>query len=113
VVIPWRVRRKANRHEVLQLSNPVRKQEARYQDIRRGPIKLFVPHMIADWGDLKSASIYVVQERSKDTGRIKVRVTIPVDRTIHAHKGDRTHVADDSVVFDGLIWHRCSLQAPV
>src|SRR5262249_53526694 len=76
-----RVGGKAHRHKVFQLGDPIREQEARYQNIRRWPIKLFVPHRLADWGDLESTSLYVVQERAKDAGRIKVWVTVPVDGT--------------------------------
>jgi len=103
MVIPGRVGGKAHRHKVFQLGDPIREQEARYQNIRRWPIKLFVPHRLADWGDLESTSLYVVQERAKDAGRIKVWLTVPVDGTVHANKGDRAHVADDSVVLDWLI----------
>jgi hypothetical protein len=96
MVVPQRVRGKTHGHEVFQLDDPIRKQEARYQSVRRRPIKLLVPHVSADRGYLESPALYVVQQRSEDAGRIKVWVTVPVDGTVHAHKGYRAHVADDA-----------------
>ena len=48
----------------------------------------------------------LVQDRSKNAGRMKLWAAIPVDQTVHAHQGNRAHVADDSVILDRLIRHR-------
>src|ERR1700676_5267120 len=55
-----RVRRKADGHKIFQLGNPVFVQEARHEDVRRGPIKLLVPDPIGNGSDLKSAAFFII-----------------------------------------------------
>jgi hypothetical protein len=69
---------------------------------------LLVPDTVGVGGNLESAPFFVIQDRSKDAGRVKVWVAVPVDRTVHAHQRNCAHVADDSVIFDRLIRH-CSI----
>jgi hypothetical protein len=57
---------------------------------------------------LESAPFFVIEDRSKDAGRVEVWVAVPVDRTVHAHQRNCAHVADDSVICDRLIRH-CSI----
>jgi hypothetical protein len=60
----------------------------------------------ADGANLEPASFVVIENCPEDAGRVEVRVTIPVDRTVHAHQCNGAHVTYDSVVFDRLIRHR-------
>ena len=71
-----------------------------------------MPHLIADGANLEPASFVVIENCPEDAGRVEVGVTIPVDRTVHAHQRKGAHVAYDSVVFDRLISHgRASLDS--
>src|ERR1700682_1830095 len=100
------VGRQPRRHEVLQLGDAVFVQKARYQDVGGRPIKLLVPYAIITGGNLEPASLCIIQDSPENTGRIKVRVAVPVDRTIPAYQRNGVHIADDSVIFDRLIRHR-------
>src|SRR5207247_2253646 len=102
-----RVGRQPYWHEVFQLGNSVRQQEARNQDVRGRPIELLVPHTIRVGRNSETATVLVIQDRSENTGRIKVWVAVPVDRAVHAYQGNCPHVTDDSVILDRLIGHCC------
>ena len=95
-------------HEIFQLGDPIRQKEPRNQDVGRRPIELLVPDTVGVGGNLESAPFFVIEDRSKDAGRVEVWVAVPVDRTVHAHQRNCAHVADDSVIFDRLIRH-CSI----
>ena len=67
---------------------------------------MLVTNAIRAGENLEPASLLIVQDRSENAGGIKVRVAVPVNGSVHAHESNRAHVADDSVIFDGLIRHR-------
>ncbi|HKE06878.1 MAG TPA: hypothetical protein VKB48_03560 [Candidatus Acidoferrum sp.] len=55
---------------------------------------------------MKAAAIFVVEERGKYSGGIEVGVAKKIDRAIYADECNGAHVADDTVIFDGLKAHR-------
>src|SRR5882672_1675490 len=95
-----RVGRQPYRHEVFQLGDSVRQQEARNQDVRGRPIELLAAHTIRFGRNLEPTSVLIVQNRSENAGRVEVWVAVPVDRAVHTYQGDSAHVAYDSVVLD-------------
>src|SRR5690349_13925706 len=103
MVIPARIGRKSHRHEVFQFRNSIPKQESCHQDVRGWQIQLLVSDIFTNSLNLEPPALVVVENCSEDTWRVEVRVTIPVDRSVHCNQCDCPHVADDSVVLDGLI----------
>ncbi len=94
-----------DRHEILQLPHPFRRQEPRYEHVRVGPVKLLVLDVLVRRGDVEAAPLFIVEEGGKDAGRVEVGKTEPIDRTLDAHQRDGPHVADDAVIFDRLVAH--------
>ena len=97
-----RVGRQPYRHEVFQLGNSVRQQEARNQDVRGRPIELFVPHAIRVGRNPETAAILVIQKRAENAGESKCQSIEPLMPTC----ATGAHVADDSIIFYRLIRHR-------
>jgi hypothetical protein len=62
-------------------------------------------NLIADRGYLEIPTLLVVENGGKHTGGIESRETEPIDRAVQPHQCSGTHVADDSMVFYGLIRH--------
>src|SRR6478609_6740442 len=73
VMIPARVRRDTDRHEIFKFGNSFGEQKPCNQDIGRRPIKLLMGHLRCNWGNLKTTALLVIQDCTKDTGGIKVR----------------------------------------
>src|ERR1700719_562419 len=90
------------------MNSTVQSQSVCNQDVGRRPIELLVADTVGVGGNLESAPFFVIQDRSKDAGRLEVWVAVPVDRTVHSHQRSCEHVADNSVIFDRLIRH-CSI----
>ena len=59
---PGRISAKPYGNEILQFGDSIGKQEPCHQDVCRRPIKLFLPHLIADGANLKAASFVVIQD---------------------------------------------------
>src|SRR5580698_9408146 len=55
--------------------------------------------------DLKMAPLLVVEKCGKDAGRIEVRETEPIDRSVDADQRRGPHVADKAIIFNRLIAH--------
>lgn len=98
-----------DRHEVDNFSHAFLAQESRDQDVGFGQVHLPVCAFVGA-GDSEKAALFVIQDRGEDTGRVEVRQTAPVDGSVHADERHRVHVADDAVMFDGLVGH---VRAPV
>src|SRR4051812_71363 len=79
IVIPGRIGGKAYGHEVFQLRDSIWKRESRDQNVRGRPIKLFVAHLFTDGANLEASSLVVIQNCTKDAGRVEMRVAIPID----------------------------------
>lgn len=47
----------------------------------------------------------MIQKARENCGRVKMRITHEVYRSVHAHQGHCVEVSDDSVVFDRLVTH--------
>jgi hypothetical protein len=106
VAIPGRIGGQSHGHEVFYLDDSVGKQESRHKNICGRPVKLFVSHPVFNGTNLEAAALLIVQNRPEDARRVEMRIGKPIDRAVHAYQSDRAHVADNSVVFDGLIGHR-------
>lgn len=66
---------------------------------------MFAADLVGDGCDLEAAAFGVVEQRAENAGGVEVGRAMPIDGTVHADEGDGAHVADDSVVFDGLVGH--------
>jgi hypothetical protein len=95
-----------HRHVVHDLAHAARRQEARDQDVRIGPVVLLGGHVrdIAR-ADLEVAALLLVEDRREDARRVEMWVAEPVDRSVHPDQGRAVHVADNAVVLNGLVRH--------
>ena len=48
-------------------------------------------------------ALFVVEQRREDRRRIEIRERQEIDRPVHADQRDGLEIADDAVVFDGLV----------
>ena len=102
----------ADGHEVFDLGDAVFVGEARDENVCRGPVKLLAADFVSDGYDMEPAAFGVVEKRTENAGGIEIGRAMPVDGAVYADEGDGAHVADDSVVFDGLVGHSNSLLQP-
>jgi hypothetical protein len=88
------------------LAHTVRRQEARDQYIRIGPV-ILLGGDIRDItrADLEMAALLLVEDRREDARRVEVWIAEPVDRSVHPDQRRAVHVADDAVILDGLVCH--------
>jgi hypothetical protein len=63
---PGRTGAKPYWNEIFQFGDSIGKQEPCHKDVCRRPIELLVPHLIADWANLKATSFVVIQNRPED-----------------------------------------------
>jgi hypothetical protein len=110
LMVGQRIRRETYGHEVFDLGDAVFVGEARDEDVCGGPVKLLAADVVGDRRDLKAAALGVVEKRAENAGGIEIGGTVPVDGAVHADQSDGAHVADDAVVFDGLIRHAIILR---
>ena len=99
------VLRKPRRHVIRDLRNPLGYKETSNKDVGVGPVELFCSSSRSSRADFEAPTFLVVQYCSKNTGRIKMRKTQPVNRPVHTHQGGCMHVADNSVTFDRFVRH--------
>ena len=92
-------------HEVRDLPDAVRREEARHQHVGVGPVELLLGRVLGGGRDGEGAPLLVVQDRPEDAGGVEGGEAVPVDRAVHADEGRRPHVADDAVVLDRLVGH--------
>ena len=93
-----------DRHEVDHFADPLGAKKARQQHVAVGQVHLLMLPLV-EARDLEEASFALIENRSEDAWRVKVRKATPVDRTVHAHQRDRMQVADDAIGLDRLIGH--------
>jgi hypothetical protein len=89
-----------NRHEVLDLAHPHRRQEAGDEDVRVREVELFGRPVRRGRRDSVVAAARAVEDRPEDARRIEARAAVPVDRAAGAHERDRVQVADHAVLGD-------------
>src|SRR5262245_27355287 len=94
----------SDRHVVGYFTNAIGRQKPSDQHICGGPVKLLWLCPV-ERGYLKIASLFIIQNATKNARRVKVRKTEPIDGPIHSQECYRMHIADDSVIFDRLVGH--------
>src|SRR5580658_7639916 len=94
-----------NGHEVGDLANPVRIQEAGEQHVCFGKVHLAAVRF-SGRGDAKETALLVIQYGGKDAGGIEVGKTTPIDGAVHPHQCHRVQVADNTIGADVQIRHR-------
>ena len=102
----------ADGHVIGHLSDAIGGQEAGDEHIGAGPVELLVDNLGADRRYLEKSALLVIEKGGKHTGRIETRETLPIDRAVQPHQCRGTHIADDAVVFYGLISHELSPVVP-
>jgi hypothetical protein len=90
---------------VSQLGDTLLCEEPRQQDVGVWQVKLAYPPVVELWLNLKAATPVIIQQGCKHCGGIEIWVAEKIDRTVHAHKRNRAHVADHAVVFNWLEAH--------
>ena len=105
LILPGRVARQAYRHEIYQFSDTVRREKAGDQYVGFRPIELFRRDAFPLGRDLEPASLLVVQDGGEHARRIEEGNAEPINGTVHADERRRPHVADDAVIFNGLVRH--------
>src|SRR5438093_10673437 len=93
-----------DRHEIRDLRYPLRGEKARQEDVGIRQIELFLAGVVPKpWGNLEPPALVAIEEGRKDSRRVEVWQGTKVDRAIHPNQGHGIEVADDPVVFNGLI----------
>ena len=82
--------------------------EARYQNVGFWQVELAHTYVGKLRLDVKATTVFVVEEGSKYSGGIEVGVAKKINRAMHSDERNRVHVADDTIIFDGLKAHRPS-----
>ena len=96
----------ADRHEVLQLADSDRGQEARDEDVRVGEVELLDGADAERRRDPIAAALLSVEDRPEDARRVEPRAAVPVDRAVGADERDRAQIADDAVLGDRQVLAR-------
>lgn len=106
MIIGWPILNAAplNGHEIDEFRDALVAKEARDERIRLRKIQLLAVRR-RKRRNFKETSFVIVENRGKNTRRIKVRQATPIDRSIHSHQRHAVKITDDSVIFDGLIGH--------
>src|SRR5882724_5414864 len=96
-----------NGHEVHHLTHPLCAEKACQQDSAVWQVHLFVL-LVVQGGDLEAATLLVVQDGRKNTGRVKVWQAAPVDRAIYPDQSYSVEIADHTIAFYGFVAHLAS-----
>ena len=91
-------------HAIGNLGDAVIRQEARQQNIGVGQIKLAMLRVVQNRRDAEVAAFVVIEKPGKNSRRVEVRERHEIDGAIHADQSNGVEVADDAIVFDGLIF---------
>lgn len=94
---------RADGHEVGDLPYSIGGKKAGEQDVGIGEVELFLLHLAKNGPDVEEAAIFFVQEFCEDGGGVEIGKTQKVDGTVEADESDSVEVADDAIIFDGLI----------
>src|SRR5262249_12947363 len=91
-------------HEVGHLTDTIRRHKSSDEDVRLRKIHLLSLHgRRVGRSNAEEATLLHVEQRAKDTGRIEVRNSAPIYRTVPADERNGLQVADDAIVLDGQI----------
>ena len=91
-----------DRHEVLDLADAVRREEASDQDVRVGEVEL-LDRARGSPAEREVAAVTVVEDRGEHARRVEPRAAVPVDRPVGADQGGGSQIADQAVVGDRRI----------
>jgi len=95
-------------HEVEDLPDAVRMEEARDQDVGVRQVHLLVSAPPERGGDPEVAPLRVVEDRGEDARRLEARKAAPVDGPGGGYQGYGVEVPDDPVLLDRQIRHGAS-----
>jgi hypothetical protein len=62
-----------------------------------------LPRALLRGRDAEIAALALIQERAENAGGIEMREAAPVDGPVVADERDGMQVADNAVIFDGLV----------
>ena len=96
----------AQGHEVQELDDAFGIEEAGDENVGGGPVELLAADGGIDRGEAEAATFGVIEDGAEEAGGIDVGMAEPIDGAVDAAEGDGAHVADDAVVFDGLVHAR-------
>ena len=97
---------RANGHVVDDLRYAVLGEEAGDQDVRLGPVDLFVDDSVGSRRtDTEVSALPLIQNRGEDARRIEMGETEPVDGAVHPDQRYCLQVSDDAIVLDRQVSH--------
>src|SRR6185437_606816 len=109
LMVPWRVRRQTDGHKIQDLTDAGRRMEARHKHVGIRPVELFLRDVCVGRSDLEPAALLIVENGRKHAGRVEMRNTQPIDRSVQTDERRRAHIADEAVILNGLVTHRLRL----
>jgi len=90
-----------DRHEINDLTDTLKREKARDQDIGFWEIVLILPHLgRRAWCNAEEAAFFSIEQRPKNAGCIKSGHAAPVNRAIFADKSDRVQITYDPMVLN-------------
>jgi len=92
-------------HEVHDPAHSIGRMKTGYENVGVGPVILFGFDAIGNWRNPEVSPFVIVENCGKHTGRVKERKAEPINGSIHADQSGGLHIADESVIFNGLIGH--------
>ena len=93
-----------DRHEVSYLGDAVFREETRNQYVGIREVKLLGSHMIESRLNAEEPALVGIEQGSEDGRRIELRKAKEINRSCHADKCNRSHISDDAVVFNRLVF---------
>ena len=93
-----------DRHEVGHLSDAVFREKTRDQDVGIREVELLGSHRIESRLNAEEPAFVRIKQGSKDSRRIELRKAKEINRSRHADQRNRSHVSDDAVVFNRLVF---------
>jgi hypothetical protein len=90
-------------HEVRDLGDPFRVEEAGEQHVRVGEIELFARRPVEDGRDLEAASPLGIEKSGEDGGGVELGEAEEVDGGVHPHQRHRVQIPDEPVLGQGCV----------
>ena len=93
-----------DRHKVGYLRDAMFREETRNQYVGIREVKLLGSHMIESRLNAEEPALVGIEQGSKDGRRIELWKAKEINRSCHADKCNRSHISDDAVVFNRLVF---------
>ena len=90
-----------DRHEVLDLADPIRGQEPRDQHVRVGEVQLARTRYITRRRELVVPTSVRIEDRGEHARGIEPRAAVPVDRPVRGDQRAAVQIPDQAVVSVG------------